>query len=200
MCPGGQIVPSATAPGEVVVNGMSASTRSSRYANSGIVVSIAPDDLKAYAKYGELAGLVFQQEMEKMAWVAGGKSQASPAQRMVDFTNNKLSTHLNECSYIPGINSAPLHELLPPVIGDRLKIGFKAFGRKMKGYYTNQANILGVESRTSSPLRIPRNDESLNHPQVLNLYPCGEGAGYAGGIVSAAIDGERCAEAIKNTF
>ena len=200
MCPGGQIVPSATAPGEVVVNGMSASTRSSRYANSGIVVSIEPEDLKAYAKYGELAGLVFQQEMEKMAWVAGGKSQASPAQRMVDFTNNKLSTHLNECSYIPGINSAPLHELLPPVIGDRLKIGFKAFGRKMKGYYTNQANILGVESRTSSPLRIPRNDESLNHPQVLNLYPCGEGAGYAGGIVSAAIDGERCAEAIKNTF
>ena len=161
---------------------------------------IAPDDLKAYAKYGELAGLVFQQEMEKMAWIAGGKSQASPAQRMVDFTNNKLSTHLNECSYIPGINSAPLHELLPPVIGDRLKIGFKAFGRKMKGYYTNQANILGVESRTSSPLRIPRNEESLNHPQVLNLYPCGEGAGYAGGIVSAAIDGERCAEAIKNTF
>ena len=200
MCPGGQIVPSATAPGEVVVNGMSASTRSSRYANSGIVVSIEPEDLKAYEKYGELAGLVFQQEMEKMAWVAGGKSQASPAQRMVDFTNNKLSTHLNECSYIPGINSAPLHELLPPVIGDRLKIGFKAFGRKMKGYYTNQANILGVESRTSSPLRIPRNDESLNHPQVLNLYPCGEGAGYAGGIVSAAIDGERCAEAIKNTF
>lgn len=200
MCPGGQIVPSATAPGEVVVNGMSASTRSSRYANSGIVVSIEPEDLKAYAKYGELAGLVFQQEMEKMAWVAGGKSQASPAQRMVDFTNNKLSTHLNECSYIPGINSAPLHELLPPVIGDRLKIGFKAFGRKMKGYYTNQANILGVESRTSSPLRIPRNDASLNHPQVLNLYPCGEGAGYAGGIVSAAIDGERCAEAIKNTF
>jgi uncharacterized FAD-dependent dehydrogenase len=200
MCPGGQIVPSATAPGEVVVNGMSASTRSSRYANSGIVVSIEPEDLKAYAKYGELAGLVFQQEMEKMAWIAGGKSQASPAQRMVDFTNNKLSTHLNECSYIPGINSAPLHELLPPVIGDRLKIGFKAFGRKMKGYYTNQANILGVESRTSSPLRIPRNDESLNHPQVLNLYPCGEGAGYAGGIVSAAIDGERCAEAIKNTF
>ena len=119
---------------------------------------------------------------------------------MVDFTNNKLSTNLNECSYIPGINSAPLHELLPPVIGDRLKIGFKAFGRKMKGYYTNQANILGVESRTSSPLRIPRNDESLNHPQVLNLYPCGEGAGYAGGIVSAAIDGERCAEAIKNTL
>mgnify|MGYP003893986605 CR=1 FL=1 len=196
MCPGGQIVPSATAPGEVVVNGMSASTRSSRYANSGIVVSIAPEDLKAYAKYGELAGLVFQQEMEKMAWVAGGKSQASPAQRMVDFTNNKLSTHLNECSYIPGINSAPLHELLPPVIGDRLKIGFKAFGRKMKGYYTNEAVLHAPESRTSSPISIPRNLQTLEHVNVKGLYPCGEGAGYAGGILSAGIDGIKVAEAL----
>ena len=198
MCPGGQIVPSATTPGEVVVNGMSASTRSSRYANSGMVVAIEPNDLKAYAKHGELAGLVFQQEMEKMAWVAGGKTQAAPAQRMVDFTNNKFSNSLNDCSYIPGINSAPLHELLPPVIGERLQVGFKAFGRKMKGYYTNEANILGVESRTSSPLRIPRDSDFLHHPQIENLYPCGEGAGYAGGIVSAAIDGERCAEAIKH--
>ena len=138
--------------------------------------------------------------MEKMAWVAGGKTQAAPAQRMVDFTNNKFSNNLNDCSYIPGINSAPLHELLPPVIGHRLQVGFKAFGRKMKGFYTNQANILGVESRTSSPIRIPRDSESLHHPQIVNLYPCGEGAGYAGGIVSAAIDGERCAEAIKSTI
>ena len=200
MCPGGHIVPSATAPGEVVVNGMSASTRSSRYANSGMVVAIEPGDLQAYSKHGELSGLVFQQEMERMAWAAGGKTQAAPAQRMVDFANGKFSNTLNACSYIPGINSAPLHELLPPIIGDRLQKGFKAFGRKMDGYYTNEANILGVESRTSSPIRIPRNEELLYHPQITNLYPCGEGAGYAGGIVSAAIDGERCAEAISNAI
>ena len=197
MCPGGHIVPSATAPGEVVVNGMSASTRSSRYANSGMVVSVEPEDLKTYMQHGKLAGLIFQQDMEKMAWEAGGKTQAAPAQRMVDFTNGKFSNTLNDCSYIPGINSAPLNELLPSMIGDRLQKGFKAFGRKMKGYYTNEANILGVESRTSSPIRIPRDGELLNHPQITNLYPCGEGAGYAGGIVSAAIDGERCAEAIQ---
>jgi len=200
MCPGGHIVPSATAPGEVVVNGMSASTRSSRYANSGMLVAIEPEDLKIYSKHGELAGLVFQQEMEKMAWEAGGKTQAAPAQRMVDFTNGKFSNTLNDCSYIPGINSAPLHELLPSIIGNRLQKSFKTFGRKMKGYYTNEANILGVESRTSSPVRIPRDEVLLSHPQVHNLYPCGEGAGYAGGIVSAAIDGERCAEAIHKSL
>jgi uncharacterized FAD-dependent dehydrogenase len=153
-----------------------------------------------YQKYGNLAGLRFQQDMEKMAWLAGGQSQSAPAQRMVDFVNGKLSATLNDCSYIPGVNSAPLHELLPEMIGSRLQKGFKAFGRKMNGYFTNEANILGVESRTSSPVRIPRDETLLSHPQVYNLYPCGEGAGYAGGIVSAAIDGERCAEAIKDTF
>ena len=200
MCPGGHIVPSATNPGEVVVNGMSASTRSSRYANSGMVVAIEPDELIEYKKYGNLAGLRFQEDMEKMAWLAGGQSQAAPAQRMVDFVNGKLSPTLNDCSYIPGVNSAPLHELLPEMIGSRLQQGFMAFGSKMKGYFTNEANILGVESRTSSPVRIPRDEMLLSHPQVFNLYPCGEGAGYAGGIVSAAIDGERCAEAIQNTL
>ena len=200
MCPGGHIVPSATAPGEVVVNGMSASTRSSRYANSGMVVAIEQEDLIKFSKYGELAGLAFQQEMEKMAWEAGGKTQSAPAQRMVDFVNGKTSNTLNDCSYIPGINSVPLHELLPPIIGNRLQEGFKTFGRKMKEYFTNDANILGVESRTSSPVRIPRNELLLSHPQVHNLYPCGEGAGYAGGIVSAAIDGERCAEAIHKSL
>ena len=135
-----------------------------------------------------------QQEMEKMAWEAGGKTQSAPAQRMVDFVNGKTSNTLNDCSYIPGINSVPLHELLPPIIGNRLQEGFKTFGRKMKEYFTNDANILGVESRTSSPVRIPRNELLLSHPQVHNLYPCGEGAGYAGGIVSAAIDGIKCAE------
>ena len=180
MCPGGHIVPSATTPGEVVVNGMSASTRSSRYANSGMVVAIEAEDLKAYKQHGALAGLVFQQEMEKMAWEAGGKTQAAPAQRMVDFANGKFSNTLNDCSYIPGVNSAPLHELLPSIIGNRLQKGFKAFGRKMKGYYTNEANVLGVESRTSSPVRIPRDTELLNHPQIVNLYPCGEGADMPG--------------------
>jgi hypothetical protein len=200
MCPGGHIVPSATKSGEVVVNGMSASTRSSKYANSGMVVAIEPNELIEYRKYKNLAGLRFQENMEKMAWLAGGQSQSAPAQRMVDFVNGKLSPTLNDCSYIPGVNSAPLHELLPEMIGSRLQKGFRAFGRKMNGYFTNEANILGVESRTSSPIRIPRDDKLLSHPQVYNLYPCGEGAGYAGGIVSAAIDGERCAEAIKNTF
>ena len=200
MCPGGHIVPSATKPGEVVLNGMSASTRSSRYANSGMVVAIEPDELKEYKKYRNLAGLRFQEDMEKMAWQAGGKSQAAPAQRMVDFVNGKLPPTLNDCSYIPGVNSAPLHDLLPEMIGSRLQQGFRAFGRKMNGYFTNEANILGVESRTSSPVRIPRDELLLSHPQVYNLYPCGEGAGYAGGIVSAAIDGERCAEAIQNAL
>ena len=200
MCPGGHIVPSATEPGEVVVNGMSTSTRSSRYANSGMVVAIETEDLQAYTHHGAIAGLIFQQEMEKMAWEAGGKTQAAPAQRMVDFTNGKFSKTLNDCSYIPGINSAPLHELLPSMISHRLQEGFKIFGRKMKGYFTNEANILGVESRTSSPVRIPRDEVLLTHPQINNLYPCGEGAGYAGGIVSAAIDGERCANAVKKSL
>ena len=200
MCPGGHIVPSATEPGEVVVNGMSTSTRSSRYANSGMVVAIETEDLQAYTHHGAIAGLIFQQEMEKMAWEAGGKTQAAPAQRMVDFTNGKFSRTLNDCSYIPGINSAPLHELLPSMISHRLQEGFKIFGRKMKGYFTNEANILGVESRTSSPVRIPRDEVLLTHPQINNLYPCGEGAGYAGGIVSAAIDGERCANAVKKSL
>ena len=200
MCPGGHIVPSATEPGEVVVNGMSTSTRSSRYANSGMVVAIETEDLQAYTHHGALAGLIFQQEMEKIAWEAGGKTQAAPAQRMVDFTNGKFSRTLNDCSYIPGINSAPLHELLPSMISHRLQEGFKIFGRKMKGYFTNEANILGVESRTSSPVRIPRDEVLLTHPQINNLYPCGEGAGYAGGIVSAAIDGERCANAVKKSL
>ena len=165
-----------------------------------MVVAIEPKDLEVYSEHGELAGLIFQQEMEKMAWEAGGKTQAAPAQRMVDFTNGKLSNTLNDCSYIPGINSAPLHELLPSMISKRLQEGFKTFGRKMKGYFTNEANILGVESRTSSPVRIPRDEVLLSHPQVHNFYPCGEGAGYAGGIVSAAIDGERCAEAIQKAL
>lgn len=196
MCPGGHIVPAATANGEIVVNGMSASTRSSRYANSGMVVAITMEDLKKYEKEGPLAAMRFQQDVERNCWVAGGKTQKAPAQRMVDFTQKKVSNDLNVCSYIPGLESAPLHEVLPQNVSRRLQDAFPIFGRKMKGYFTNEANLLAVESRTSSPVKVPRDSEKLHHPQITNLYPCGEGPGYAGGIVSAAIDGERCAEAI----
>ncbi|AZQ44201.1 NAD(P)/FAD-dependent oxidoreductase [Nonlabens ponticola] len=195
MCPGGFIVPAATQSGEVVVNGMSPSRRNNKFANSGIVVEINADtDLKSFEKHGALAGLEFQKNLEQLSFTAGGKSQTAPAQRLTDFVDGKLSDTLNETSYQPGLHSAPLHSLLPKLIGSRLRKGFAAFGHKMHGYNTNEANIVGVESRTSSPVKIPRT-ETLEHPQIKNLYPCGEGGGYAGGIVSAAMDGERCAEA-----
>lgn len=196
MCPGGHIVPAATSPGEMVVNGMSTSTRSSRFANSGMVVAVDAAKLKYHQKYGALAALRFQAEVEQKAWEYGGSTQVAPAQRMVDFVEGKLSNSLNVCSYVPGLKSAPMNEVLPNFISDRLKGAFQIFGKKMKGYYTNEANIVGVESRTSAPISIPRDKESLEHPQLEGLYPCGEGAGYAGGIVSAAMDGERCAKAI----
>ena len=195
MCPGGFIVPAATAPGEVVVNGMSPSKRNNLYANSGIVVEInADEDLYKYEKFGELRGLEYQKDLERLAFTSGGRTQTAPAQRLTDFVEGKLSADLNPTSYQPGLNSAPLHSLLPKLIGSRLRVGFTEFGKKMKGYYTSQANIVGVESRTSSPVNIPRN-EQLEHPEIKGLFPCGEGGGYAGGIVSAAMDGERCAEA-----
>ncbi|WP_372744487.1 NAD(P)/FAD-dependent oxidoreductase [Lutibacter sp.] len=199
MCPGGFIVPAATANGEVVVNGMSPSKRNNLFANSGMVVEINVDkDIASYEKFGVLKGLEFQKDLEKMAFEAGGRTQTAPGQRLTDFVEGKLSKSLNPTSYQPGINSAPLHNLLPNLIGDRLRAGFKAFGKKMHGYYTNEANVIGVESRTSSPVKIPRT-EQLQHPQIEGLYPCGEGGGYAGGIISAAMDGERCAEAaVKN--
>jgi len=195
MCPGGFIVPAATANGEVVVNGMSPSNRSSKFANSGMVVEINADqDLFKYEHFGVLKGLEFQKDLEKLAFNAGGKSQAAPAQRLTDFVEGRISTTLNETSYQPGLKSAPLHSLLPKIIGGRLRKGFAAFGKKMDGFYTSEANVIGVESRTSSPIKIPRN-ENLEHPEIKGLYPCGEGGGYAGGIVSAAMDGERCVEA-----
>tara|TARA_R110002096_G_scaffold8718_1_gene35595 strand:+ start:671 stop:2227 length:1557 start_codon:yes stop_codon:yes gene_type:complete len=195
MCPGGFIVPAATANGEVVVNGMSPSRRNNKFANSGIVVELDIDkDFKKYEKFGALKGLEFQKDLEKIAFFAGGRTQTAPAQRLVDFVDGKLSTDLNETSYQPGLKSAPLHSLLPKIIGSRLRKGFAAFGQKMHGYYTNEANIVGVESRTSSPVNIPRK-ENLEHTEIEGLFPCGEGGGYAGGIVSAAMDGERCAEA-----
>ncbi len=200
MCPGGFIVPAATANGEIVVNGMSPSKRNNQFANSGIVVEINADkDLHKYEQFGVLKGLEFQKDLEKLAFLAGGRTQSAPAQRLTDFVEGRMSNDLNPTSYQPGLKSAPLHSLLPKIIGGRLRKGFAEFGKKMKGYYTNEANVVGVESRTSSPVNIPRK-ENLEHPEIQGLFPCGEGGGYAGGIVSAAMDGERCAEAATNSL
>jgi hypothetical protein len=195
MCPGGFIVPAATANGEVVVNGMSPSRRNNPYANSGIVVEINIEkDLPKYQHFGALKGLEYQKDLERLAFTSGERNQTAPAQRLTDFVEGNVSLDLNPTSYQPGLKSAPLHSLLPKLIGGRLRKGFEAFGRKMYGYYTSEANIVGVESRTSSPVNIPRKDD-LEHPEIEGLFPCGEGGGYAGGIISAAMDGERCAEA-----
>lgn len=196
MCPGGFIVPAATGPGEVVVNGMSPSRRDSLFANSGIVVSIDDHDYSSYRDHGALAGVTFQSEIERRACTVAGGTQKAPAQRLVDFVEGKVSPHLLETSYQPGLTSVNLGEVLPTFVATALKKAFREFGKKMKGYYTNEAQVVGVESRTSSPVRIPRDESTLSHPQVKGLYPCGEGAGYAGGIVSAAMDGERCADAV----
>lgn len=200
MCPGGFIVPAATSPGEVVVNGMSPSRRDSKYANSGIVVAVNENDLTKYSELGPLAALQFQAEVEQAACRAGGNNQTAPAQRLVDFVNKKVSGTLPETSYQPGLASVQMGEVLPQFISESLKQAFKQFGKKMKGYYTNEAQIVGVESRTSSPVRIPREKDSLEHVALKKLFPCGEGAGYAGGIVSAAMDGERCAEALVKSY
>lgn len=200
MCPGGFIVPAATAPGEIVVNGMSPSRRNGTYANSGMVVSIIEEDLAPFAHHGPLAGLEMQKSLEQAAWEWGGRTQSAPAQRMADFVNGRDSQSTLPTSYFPGLTAAPLHKLLPAPLRYRLQMGFQDFGKKMRGFLTNEAQIVGVESRTSSPVRIPRDPQTLSHPQFRNLFPCGEGAGYAGGIVSAAIDGERCAEALCNSM
>jgi hypothetical protein len=196
MCPGGFIVPSATAQEEVVVNGMSPSERNSPYANSGIVVEIKPEDLIKYSSSGEMAGLEFQKELEREAWKNGGHTQRAPAQRLADFVSGDSSGSLPKVSYFPGVTSSPLHSWMPKAIGRRLRDGFRLFGQLMNGYLTNDAVVLGVESRTSSPVRIPRDPEKLHHIRISGLYPCGEGSGYSGGIVSSAVDGMRAAEAI----
>lgn len=193
MCPGGFIVPSATASGEVVVNGMSPSKRDSLFSNSGIVVSVENEDIKEYQKYGALAALRFQQAIEQKACVVAGNTQKAPAQLLQDFVNQKVSKSLLDCSYQPGLSSVSMDEVLPAFISQRLRDAFNDFGQKMKGYLSNNAQIVGVESRTSSPVRIPRDKETYEHTHVKRLFPCGEGAGYAGGIVSAAMDGENCA-------
>ena len=194
MCPGGIIAPCATAINEIVVNGWSPSKRNNPFANSGLVVQVNLEDV-AGDEQGPLKMLRFQQEIEKLAFDAGGGNLVAPAQRMVDFAENKVSAGLPVNSYLPGTKSADLKEVLPDWIHYRLQKALPAFGHKMKGYYTNEAILVGVESRTSSPVKIPRDKQTLQHPQVSGLFPCGEGAGYAGGIISAAIDGINCASA-----
>ena len=197
MCPGGLVVPAATAPGEIVVNGMSMSRRDSAYANSGTVVAVELEDLQLFAEHGVFAGLEFQKSVEQAMYQFGDGSQKAPAQRMTDFVKGKISKDLPDTSYIPGLVEAPVHSLLPTGIAERLQRGMQEFGRKMKGYYTSEANIIGVESRTSSPVRIPRNPNTLMHDDAEGLFPCGEGAGFAGGIISAAMDGQNVAKAVN---
>ena len=202
MCPGGHIVPAGTLPDSIVVNGMSASKRNSPYANSGIVVEIRPEDIpEEFQQYGVLAGLKFQNYVETLAYRNnGGKGFMAPAQRLSDFVKGRLSADLPDCSYLPGIISSPLHFWLPDIISKRLKEAFVRFDRKMRGFLTNDAVILGVESRSSSPLRIPRDPETLQHSSIKGLFPSGEGSGYSGGITSSAIDGENSAMKVAEYY
>lgn len=196
MCPGGFIVPAMTSPNEMVVNGMSPSQRNSPFANSGIVVEIHPEDIGEYQNEGVLGGMRYQQEYERLAFVNGGRGVVAPAQCLADFVAGHLSPDLPGTSYVPGVISSPMHFWMPEGISNRLRKGFSDFEHQAHGFVTNEAMIIGVESRTSSPIRIPRDATTLQHIQIRGLYPCGEGAGYAGGIVSSAIDGELCAEKV----
>ena len=200
MCPGGFVVPAASGPEQLVVNGMSPSNRGSRWSNSGMVVELRPEDMPALGVQDDdvLRVMHFQEELERMCWQQGNRKQTAPAQRMADFCNKKLSFDLPESSYAPGLVSSPLHFWLPPFIADRLAKGFRHFGKQSRGFLTNEATMIAVETRTSSPVRILRDRELLQHVRLQGLFPCGEGAGYAGGIVSAGVDGERCAEAVAN--
>lgn len=220
MCPGGFVVPAASGPEQVVVNGMSPSNRGGRWSNSGMVVEIRPEDYKEFKidKFkiqnshplggdkgsflplttGELEGVFLQEELERQCWLQANRLQTAPAQRMTDFVNGRLSADLNESSYAPGLIASPLHFWLPEFISTRLREAFKLWGKQKHGFLTSEATVIGIETRTSSPVRILRDGETLQHIRIEGLFPCGEGAGYAGGIVSAGVDGERCAEAVAN--
>lgn len=201
MCPGGFIVPAATENDEVVVNGMSLSRRDSPFANSGMVTTVEPEDLAPWIKeHGVLAGLAFQKELERTAKQAGGGGQVAPGQRVTDYLKCRVSADLPQTSYFPGAKPAPLHEMLPREMTKRMREGLDLFGRQMHGYVSSEALLLGFETRTSSPVRIPRRDDTLEHPEISGFFPCGEGAGYAGGIVSAALDGMKVADAACNAL
>ena len=196
MCPGGFVVPAASGPRQIVVNGMSASQRNSPWANGGVVVELRPEDVPTFARHGELAVMKFQEWLEDLAWKQGGMRQTAPAQRLNDFLHRRTSPILPKSSYPPGLISSPIHEWMPGFITEKLTEGLKRFGRTAPGLLTDEAVLIGVETRTSAPVRIPRDPETCCHINVEGLFPCGEGAGYAGGIMSAAMDGERCAEAV----
>lgn len=200
MCPGGFIVPAATKQNEIVVNGMSPSKRDSPFSNSGMVVAVNENDWKNFRQFGALAAMEYQKSVEQKAWQLAGQTQAAPAQRMQDFVHKKISASLPETSYQPGLVSMEMRDFLPDDIAYCLQEGFKSFGNKMRSYFTNEAQLIGVESRTSSPVKIPRDKETLEHVSTKRLFPCAEGAGYAGGIMSAAMDGERCAEQLVKLY
>ncbi|MCH5327249.1 MAG: FAD-binding protein, partial [Duncaniella sp.] len=202
MCPGGFVIPAASADGQLVVNGMSPSSRGTRWANSGMVVEILPEDIPDGEGQdgGVLKMMHLQERIERAFWEEAGRTQNAPAQRMTDFVQSKPSADLPSTSYPPGIHPARIDRLLPRAIVRRLQEGFKEFDRKNRGFLTREATLIGCETRTSAPVRVPRNDVSLAHIRVSGLYPCGEGAGYAGGIVSAAIDGDRVAGAVKSAL
>jgi uncharacterized FAD-dependent dehydrogenase len=200
MCPGGIIAPASTRDGELVVNGWSPSKRNNPFANSGIVVNIEEKDWQAYENHGPLAAMYFQSAIEQKAYTLGGGLCKAPAQRLTDFTRGIISNSLPRCSYVPGVHSTNVPDIFPDDISRSLQKAFPNFGKKMKGYFTQEAIVIATESRTSSPVRIPRDEKTLAHPQIKNLFPCGEGAGYAGGIMSAAMDGERVAEKIAEIF
>lgn len=198
MCPGGWIVPAATENDEVVVNGMSLSRRDSPFANSGMVSTVEPEDVRAFVpEHGVLAGIAYQKTLEQAAKLGGGGGQVAPGQRVTDFLDGRISSDLPPTSYFPGARPAPLHEMLPAALVSRMREGLRLFDRKMRGYVSSEVLLLGFETRTSSPVRIPRRDDTLEHPEISGLFPCGEGAGYAGGIVSAALDGMRVADAVR---
>ena len=209
MCPGGVVIPSASAAGELLVNGMSPSHRGGAWSNSGMVVQVNPEDVLLPEMQIDIEGVEpvpddsplrvmnFQERLEKLCWAMGNYRQTAPAQRMADFVNRKLSYDLPRSSYAPGLLSSPMHFWMPKFVSSRLQRGFEQFGRMSRGFLTNEAVMIGVETRTSSPVRIVRDGETLQHIGVEGLFPCGEGAGYAGGIVSAAVDGERCALSAK---
>ncbi len=199
MCPGGFVIPAATDKEQIVVNGMSPANRGTAWSNSGMVVEVRPDDVEGHDN-DVLKVMRFQEQLERLCWQQGNMKQTAPAQRMADFVNNRLSYDLPRSSYAPGLLSSPLHFWLPPMIGRRLQEGFKTFGRQAHGFLTNEAVLIAIETRTSSPVRIVRDAATLQHVRLQGLFPCGEGAGYAGGIVSAAVDGERCAEMCAELF
>ena len=198
MCPGGFVIPAATGPEQIVVNGMSPANRGTRWSNSGMVVELHPEDVPDEG--GVLKMMLFQEQLERLCWQQGNRKQTAPAQRMTDFVNGKLSADLPESSYAPGLIASPLHFWMPEMIASRLRQGFRKFSAMSHGFLTREATVIAIETRTSSPVRILRDRESLQHIEVKGLFPCGEGAGYAGGIVSAGVDGERCAEQVAALY